>query len=406
MGNIQMENVRGNQRYLKELNESRVLNLLRENKFLSRIELSRNTHLDAKTITNVVNVLLKNGLIKSRGFSSSDGGRPREKLGLNSDYGYIVGIDLGASHLTGIITDFQAFILSRHESEIRYGESKNNVIDRIKGLIVQLMKDAGVDKRKILGIGFVVPGIIDQEKGICSYAVNIRGWQNVPIQRILEKKFSIPAYLEDCSRAMALAERWFGIGTEKDNFIFLDLGIGIGCGIISQGKLHYGATLSSGEVGHTIVNIAGRKCRCGKRGCLETVASGAAIPRIVRAELRAGKRSTISDMVNGRFSRITARTVSEAAKEGDRLAKGILKDAGQYLGIAIANLINILNPSTIIIGGRLAKAGEPLLGPMRKSIKRYAVRPSAEIVKISLSELGDDAGSLGAITLVLSRVFK
>ncbi len=401
-----MKTIQGNQRYLKELNLSRVLNLLRENRCLSRIELSRKTRLDAKTITNAVNTFLKNGLIKSKGFSSSKGGRPREKLELNPGYGYSIGIDLGASHLTGIITDFQASILSRHELEFSYGKSKDDIVEETKKLITQLIKDTKIDKRKILGIGFIVPGVIDQKNGICRYAANIKGWRDVPMRRILEGTFSVSTYLESSSWAMALAERWFGNGRKKNNFIFLDLGIGIGCGIINQGKLHYGATLSAGDIGHTIVEIGGRKCRCGNRGCLETVASGAAIPQIVRSELKAGKKSAISDMVNGRLSRITARTVSEAAKGGDGLAIDVLKNTGQYLGVAVANLINILNPSTIIIGGRLAKAGEPFLAPMKKSIKRYALRTSAEAVEFLQSGLGDDAGSLGAVTLVLNKIFK
>ncbi len=401
-----MKAIPGNQRYLKELNQSRILNLLREEGHLSRIELSHRTQLDAKTITNVVNTLLEKRLIRSGGFGASRGGRPREMLELNPGYGYSIGIDLGASQLSGILTDFQVSILSRGRLGIGYNRDKDNIIEKIKGLIVRLIKDSGIKKEKILGIGFVVPGIIDQEKRVCRYAVNIKGWRDVPVCRILEEQFSLPTSLEESSRAMAWAERCFGRGRKKDNFIFLDLGIGIGCGIISQGRLHYGATLSAGEIGHTIVELKGRRCRCGNRGCLETVASGAAIPQIVNSALKKGKKSIIGAMVKGRLSKITARTVAEAAKGGDELAIDTLKKAGQYLGVAVANLINILNPSTIIVGGGLAEAGESLLGPMKESIKRYAVRPSAEVVEIFLSGLGEDAGSLGAVTLVLNKILK
>ncbi len=401
-----MRAIPGNQRYIKELNLSRVLNLLRQKRGLSRIELSSKTHLDAKTITNAANALLRKGLIRSRGFCPSKGGRPRERLELNPDYGYSIGIDLGASHLSGIITDFQASILFQHELELRYNRNRDNIISGIKGLIAQLIEKAGVKKKDILGIGFVVPGIIDRKRGVCRYAANIKGWRDVPIRKILERSFSVPVYLEDCSGAMALAERWFGVCRKKDNFVFLDLGIGIGCGIVSQGRLHYGATHSAGEIGHTIVEIEGRRCRCGNRGCLETVASGAEIARAVTSALRAGKASVIAEMVDGHLSGVTAKTVSDAAKTGDKLAVETLKKAGEYLGVAVANLINILNPSTLVIGGRLSGAGEPLLSPMREYVKRYALPPSAEAVEILQSALGENAGSLGAVTLVLDRIFK
>lgn len=401
-----MAYISGDQGLLNRLNKSRILNVLRIEGPISRIKLTRKTGLDAKTITNISAGLLKRGIIKSAGFESSSGGRKPELLKLNENYGVTIGIDLGATHLSGVVIDFGGNILSREQMAIAYGDGKKRILNKAVSLISRLLEFSRNKNRNILGIGFVVPGLVDIKKGFCIYAANITGWQNIPLGQIIKKKFHLEVEIEDSSRAMALGEKWFGEGRKMDDFIFLDLGAGIGCGIINNGRLYRGFSHAAGEIGHTIVEVDGRKCRCGNIGCLETVASGMSMPELAREKIKAGKKSSILDLVDGDLQKITAEIITEAAGSGDRLAGRILTRAGRYLGVAIANTINLLNPRAIIIGGGLSRAGRLLLEPMKESISRHTVPNSLKEVRILYSRLGNDVAPLGAATLILRKIFE
>ena len=257
---------------MREINRLRVLNLLRREGSFSRTELARETGLDAKTITNVISELLNRRFIVSDSYEDSGGGRPRELLRLNTELKYSLGIYLSAREIRGVLIDLKGKIIREKIISLTGTQRISYVFSIIRAVKKELLHS--ISKSKLLGIGFVLPGIIDKERKKIIQASNLSYLEGIDIKERLKRIFKIPVELEDSSRAMALAEKWFGNARDIDNFVFVDLGVGIGCSIISSGRLHYGESLSAGELGHTIVDMKGPPCRCGHRGCLEPIYCG------------------------------------------------------------------------------------------------------------------------------------
>ena len=381
---------KGNNKLIYRINTVNVLNVLRENVSASRAELSRKTKLDAKTITNIVRGLLKEDLAEDIGFNESGGGRPSEKLSLKTSSNLCVGVDLGSTHVTCALVDIRGNILQSHSYEIVKNEPKRSIINKIILLIDKCSRNTA--RKNLRGIGLGMPGLFDRRTDILVYAANLPRWKNVPIKKILKNRFKLPVYIENCSRIMTLAEMWYGKCKNMKDFVFLDLGYGIGCGIVNNFELQLGTDFNMGEIGHMVSDMNGKKCGCGHRGCLETIASG----RAIAEEYNEQSGST----------GITAEEVVYKAQQGDKKALKIINKSGKYLGMAVSNLINILNPAVVVLGGKLSKAGNVLLDPMTDTIKEYAYSGSLKHLKIVRSELGDDAGALGAAVLVLRKIFE
>ncbi len=372
---------------LRRRNAAGLLNHLRLCGPCTRPELARAGALDAKTVTNLMNILLKQRMVVSGGLAGSSGGRPAERIALNPDGAYAVGVDLGATRLRTALVDLTGGVRALADNKLKSPNDSGKILKQIASDIRATISNADLrSRRRIVGIGFASPGFLDREAGTVLDAVHIPGWKNVPVVEHLRRVFGRRVIMEEASRAMALGELWFGLGREEKNFVCLDIGFGIGVGIVSNGRLHYGVSETGGEIGHTTVKRNGLRCRCGKRGCLETVASGEAIGRLA-------KRSSTA-------------AVAKAARSGDRNAKRIIHEAGTYLGIAAANLINLLNPGLLVLNGGLCRMGELLLEPFTKSLNRHAMSRSLSAAKIEQSALGDRAGAMGAATLALRPCFE
>ena len=374
---------------MREINRLRVLNLLRREGSLSRTELARETGLDAKTITNVTSGLLNKKLIISDSYEESGGGRPRELLRLNNGLKYSLGIYLGAREIRGVLVDLKGKIIREKAKALNGAQELNHVLSIIKFLKKELIHS--IPAFKLLGLGFVIPGIIDKERRKIIQASNLPYLEGIDIKDRLKKIFKIPIEIEDSSRAMALAEKWFGKAQDIDNFVFIDLGVGIGCSIISSGRLHYGESLSAGELGHTIVDMNGSRCRCGHRGCLEKIASTSEIVR--KASASPGRSLNFEQ-------------VMKLNREGYKRIQKIINDAGYYIGVGVSNLVNLLNPSHLIIGGEFSEAGDILFNAIDRAMRRYTVSSSYNVVKVIPTILGEKGGALGAATLILKKVFE
>ncbi len=400
-----MKSTKANQSLLKDLNRKKVLSVLFENSFSSRVEVKHLIRQDGKTVTNITNSLISDGLVTTNGYSSYTGGRRRELLTLNPEYGYIIGIHLDINFLIGILTDFKSNILLKEQIPISPTESKSSLIQRIRKTIDFLINKGNVPKDKILGIGFVASGFYDEEAGTWLNSVNNLYWKDVPIRKILLEQCDCPVYLEDCSRALALGEKWFGSAKDKENFICLDIGAGVGSAIYQNNSLYKGAHNFAGEIGHTIVNPDGDICSCGNKGCLETMASGWALVKQIQNKISRGEKTLIKEYCESDIEKIDADMIFKAAHSGDKLALNLLNSASTYLGIAIANLINLLNPELIILSGHFSTIEDFSLLSLKEKIRQYAMPESFKKLKITTSKLGDDAAVLGAVTLVLDKIF-
>ena len=400
-----MKRTKVNQGLLKEINRKKILRVIYERKHSSRAEIRHLIKQDGKTVTNIANGLIRDGLLTTDGFSSFTGGRRRELLILNPKFGYIIGIHLDVNFLIGLVTDFQSKVLLRERIPISPTETKANLIIKIRKTINFLISKGNIPQEKILGIGFVANGLYDQEMGKWLVSVNNLYWKDVPIVSILSQQWQCPIHLEDCSRALALGEKWFGSAKGDENFICLDIGAGIGCGIFQNNRLYKGSSNFAGEIGHTIVVPEGEPCSCGNKGCLETVASGWALVRQVKCRMSQGEKTLLQKLCDGDMESIDADMIFHAAHNGDKLATDLLNSASKYLGIGIANLINLLNPELIILSGHFSSIEDFSMLSLKEKIKQYAMPESFEKTKIATSLLGDDAAVLGATTLILDQLF-
>jgi glucokinase-like ROK family protein len=400
-----MCNTKVNSTLLKNVNRKKILSVIDKVESISRVEVKNLLGKDGKTVTNIVNGLIEDGFITNIGLSSFTGGRRRKLLTINPNYGYLIGIHLGIHFLRGMITDFKYKIIVEEKIPISPNESELSLIQKIKKTLDFLVKSKNIPKDKLLGIGFVANGFYDDTEGIWINSVNNLHWKNIPIRKILSEQYDIPVYLEDSSRSMTLAEKVFGCVQDKNNFIYLDLGVGIGCGIIYKDRLYKGPMNISGELGHTIVVPNGALCSCGNRGCLETVASGWAINKIAKDRISAGEESEIINLCDGDLNKLETDMIFKAFENGDKLANEILESASDYLGIGIANLINLFNPEVIVFGGHFATINESFLNNLKAKIKKYTMPLLFNNVKILTSTLNDNAGILGATTLVRDPYF-
>lgn len=400
-----MHSKTGSLKLVQEINRSVVLNLIKDRGPLSRADISKITKLTRSTISSIVNYLIKKNLVKETGLSSSGVGRKGILLKLNPKAYYVVGVDLGTLNTIAVVVDLEGKIRERIEHPTNGKRSKNEVIQRLKAVIHEVITASNINIQKIAGIGLAVPGLVDSKKGIMLITPNF-SWRDTPIGEILKKEFHTPIFIDNNNNAMALSEAEFGIARGIRNFICVNVGIGIGSGIVINGELYRGETECTGEIGHTTVDYNGPKCSCGNNGCLEVMAAAPAIARRAVKAIKEGEKTLITELVNSDLDQISAAMVAEAANKGDKLARGIIEKTGEYLGTGIANVINLFNPQMVIIGGGVAQAGNLIFNPLKKTMKKRAFPVPAKVVKIVASSLGRDCTVIGAATLVLRETFK
>lgn len=315
---------------------------------------------------------------------------------------YVLAVDLGGTQIRAALCDPRGQILRRIAHPTQAAEGPDAVIKRLIDTIVEAM--AGTPADQIAGIGIGAPGPLNPVSGILMEAPNLPGWINVPLRNIISARFSLPTFLGNDANVAGLAEYTFGAGRGRRDMIYLTISTGVGSGIIVDGEMLLGANGLGAEAGHTIVNPEGPLCGCGRHGCLEAYASGTAIARDVAARMNAGKKTRITKMVSGEGGKIDARVVSEAARLGDKLAIQAFRRAGRHLGIGIANLLRLFNPTMIVVGGSVTKAGPLLFDPMWAAIKEFAPAIYWEGLAIVQAALGDDVGLLGAAALAITEL--
>jgi len=316
----------------------------------------------------------------------------------------VVGIDLGGTKISAGLVGESAQIMTRDYRETRPGEGEDAVIARMVEAARSVMRDASVTASQVVAVGVGSPGPLDIEAGIVLGAPNLEGWEYVPLKKRIESTLGIPTFLENDANAAALGEHRFGAGRGFAHMIYVTVSTGIGGGLILDGKLYHGVDGMAGEIGHTTILANGPLCGCGNRGCLEAVASGTAIARRARESVASGVPTTMTGMVEGDPRRITAKIVADAAQQGDPEARRILIEAMNYLGIGMANLVNLFNPQLIVIGGGVASIGDELFDCVRRAIARHALPAPKRSVQVVPAELGSDVGVLGAAAVALSRV--
>ncbi|MCA9766480.1 MAG: ROK family transcriptional regulator [Carnobacterium sp.] len=383
---------RGTFQLMKSVNKSTILNKIRLCEPLSRAKIAQETGITPPTVSSIVKELIAENLVEESILGESRGGRKPTMLLIKRNGHYIIGIDAGSNVIKGVATDLVGTILSETEIKILPHISKEYFLQTLKEVARTIF--SGIDdKKKIVGIGVAMHGVVDVSAGVSLYSSN-SGLRDIPIKEELEKEFNVMVMVENNSRTMALGEYWFGDHEEVDSFVAINIGRGVGSGIVDKGRLYYGAQDIAGEMGHMVMDLDGRLCSCGNRGCFETFVTGDAI--VNRA------KEQIKDAPEG----LTAEEVYLYAKENKSDYLAILEETGQLIGIGVVNLIHMLNPNKIVLGGGVLNSEEFLMPAIHRTIQERALTEKArKNTNIEVSMLGKNATILGAVALLLSEIF-
>lgn len=399
-----MNVIPGNKELILKINTVNILQLIKNFGPVSRTTIAQKANLSLATVCKITDYLIEADLVCEIGEGESSGGRKPVLLKINNNGYYVVGIKLSEKLISVAITNLGADIL--YKKEIHFN-SKNNIeslVDKLVESYEIIVADSGLKKEKILGLGLGIPGHVDKVSGVCKYS-GVLGWKDIPLGKILEEKLGIYVIINNDVNTLTVAERWFGAGSSVNDFVVVTVGSGIGCGVVTNGNLYYGYSGATGEFGHIKVSGDGPICECGKRGCLETLAAEPAIVRRVTEAINSGEASDLKRLLYGN-KEITIMDIIKAAKAGDNLAKRIYHSAGTYLGIGIANLVNIINPQRVIVSGEGLKAGELLTDSMIAAFRENCFPSIADITELIIEPLGDDAWARGAASLVIEELFK
>lgn len=326
-------------------------------------------------------------------------GTPPRKMGthpgrsrLSSPPPLVVGVDVGGSHVAAALMNKDGEVLSSSQSSLNVHQDQREILREIAEIVANVM---GKDRKWAQGIGVGLPGNLDLRRGVCRFSPNFPGWKNVSITTPLKEALRLPVFLLNDVRSATLGEQYLGAGKGMKNFVMMALGTGIGGGVVVNGVLLHGKEEGAGEVGHMTVDPDGPRCNCGNRGCLEAIASGPAIARKAVEEIKRGRESLLSGRVSS-LEEVTAKIVARAARQGDKLSIECFVIAGKALGIAASSIVALLNPECFIIGGRVARAGKLLLGPMRREMHERIRMVPSHGTPVLLAALGPEAGMLGA----------
>ena len=314
---------------------------------------------------------------------------------------FIVGVDLGGTNIAAgaMPTDGTREIAMRMIPTLAEGGA-GAVVDRIAALvedvIAETISETGAARSDFLGVGIGSPGPLDRARGVVIVTPNL-GWRDFPLRDEVSKRVNLPATLDNDANCATLGEWWCGAAKGGRNVVGMTIGTGIGGGLILDGKLYHGSADSAGEIGHTTIDSTGRRCKCGNYGCLEAYTSGPAIAERARETLEGDDDSLLVGMVDGDLKKITAQTVFEAAKRGDRVASEVVRDTAHFLGVGVSNLLNIFNPDVFVIAGGVTQAGDLLFDPLRAEVRRRAFKPAVDACRIVAGALPLSAGVVGAV---------
>jgi predicted NBD/HSP70 family sugar kinase len=403
-----MESKRTTVRDLRRHNRSALLSKLFFDGPLSRHELSSLTGLSAATVSNVTGELIDERLIVEAGLIDSDGGRPRVLLRVDPHYGHVVGVDVGETGVKVELFDLAMTGLATVEQPLpSVRPDPAAVVTQVASGLRQVIAEAGVDERTVVGVGIGLPGTVEQGvnvDGTADQGEDVRvhaqtiGWDAVPLGRLLrESGISLPLYFDNGAKTLGQAEMWFGAGKGAGHAVIVLIGSGVGAAVIADGSTYRGATSSAGEWGHTVISYGGRPCRCGSRGCLETYVGAEGILDRYR-QARGGRAAPSADERSSLEALIASSAKSKTAAK-------VLQDTAGYLGAGIANLINLFNPERIVLGGWAGLAlGGTLLPDIRESAAAHALRHTYGQTTIELCRLGPDAVAFGAATLPVAAM--
>jgi N-acetylglucosamine repressor len=376
--------ITGNHQLIRDINKKKILNTIRLNSPISRTQIADIVKLDKKSITNFINELFRDGLIEVIGRIDIPKGRPMETLSLKLNSYLAIGIDIRPDGINGVLTDLCGNVLSFRRIEYEFNPNKPTVLRQLKQIYKYLKEKAN---GKIRGIGISIAGIINLNTMTVEDSVNLSSLNGLAFKEELSPLFYEESFYEESSRVKALGEKWFGLGKEYDDFVCIDLGYGIGAGFIFNRQLYKGAGKNAGEIGHVKIINRGKLCRCGSRGCLEAYISESEILK------------EINTRCNMKYTNLYA------IEYEDNNIKRVIQKAGKNLGLGLSILINILNPTTIILNGNLMEYKNIMIPEIMMTLKKNVLKELLQNITI-IGTAAQETTALGAASLVFSRLLE
>lgn len=395
----------GNTQLISTLNNRLILQAVRVMQPTFRAEVARKTGLKPATVTSIVNDLIEQQLLREvpgQIDNSARFGRPPLMLELNSDARRVLAIDLEPDRIRVAITDLLATVVHYAEQSINRFDPPQIVLAQLVSLAKSAMSSLG--KRPLLGIGMSLPGLIDSEQGVLLSSTNMPRWKNVPIASQLELELKTPVRVERSMHLAALYEKWSHPQVQDKTVVMISVRTGIGMSLLQKGQLYAGVSGLSGEIGHMVVDINGRPCECGSRGCLETFVGSPAIVERARDLIKLGSGGSIQREIDA-GAPLTTDLIYRLAKDGDPACADLVRDIGRYMGFAIANIINLLAPDEVVICGSIDLAEELLLQTIREQVNISALPRSREHVIIRAAVEKEKLPLLGAAVLIAQDLF-
>jgi predicted NBD/HSP70 family sugar kinase len=374
---------------LRDLNVSLIIELVRRADSISRADLARQSLLSAPTVSTIVDKLLARGILIEVSTAPSSGGRPPVLLSVDPKAGYVIGIKLRGDGLTTVVCDLAAQIVATQELHVPLVGDPVAAIHAVEVEVRRALRIAKVPRSKVLGVGIGLSGIIETSSGTCNFS-HLLQWRDVELAEPLRRRLDMPVWVDNDVNTLAVAEKWAGDAHDARDFVTLTVGRGIGLGIVIDRSLYRGANGATGEFGHMIVEPGGSKCECGRFGCLEAMVGEDALRR--RVGERHGRELSRDELI--------ALVVA-----GDEATLEVIESAGRKLGLAVANMITLLNPEMLIICGEGTELGWHFLDPIVTAVREQTFADLGRRLEIKVQRWGDDAWAVGAATLVLRESF-
>ncbi|HEV7128102.1 MAG TPA: ROK family transcriptional regulator [Ktedonobacterales bacterium] len=401
-------------RRMREHNRRVVLNRVREHGPITRVAIAQQTGLSRTTVSSIIEALLHEGLVREGDTLSATaaGGRRAILVHFNAAAGYILGVDMGRTHLTLLLTDLAAQIVGRRSGPFRIDQGPDAGLAQLVLELNGFLAEQGGDWSQVVGIGLGISAPLDASVQQLVSPPGMPGWNGVDVRRALKQQLGVPIYVDNDANMGALGESRYGAGRGISDLAYIKIGTGIGGALVIGGQVYRGSRGSAGEIGHMTMDEQGPLCACGNRGCLEAVASADAIVADALAESASRRLAPPSDAVPdppgppGAPAHLDIAEVVRAAQWGDPASQAALERAGKHVGVALAGLVNLTNPSLILVDGGVARAGDRLLDPIRRAVAARSLAVASQHVRIAVGELRENAIAFGGVAMVTDAAFE
>jgi predicted NBD/HSP70 family sugar kinase len=391
---------------VRDFNQQVVLEIIRGTRGVSRTELAHETGLTAQTISNIVRRLLDEGLVLETGKKSpARGGKPKVNLEINPDASYALGAQIDRDEIALVLLNLGGQPVRRIRHAMPASQTPEEVVRLLAKSAEELIQDAGGVGHKMLGLGVASPGPLDPENGVLYEPPGFKNWEEVPIKQMLQEHTGFPVLVDNDAMAAAVGERWVGKARGTDNFAFVYSGWGLGAGLFLEGHIYRGATGTAGEFGHTPLDLNGPECECGNRGCLVRYCSPREIILAVERKLRGGESSSLVPVQHKNLDRLDLAAIRAAALAGDPVAAEELAASGRMLGRAVVGMVNLLDLQMVVLGGKALGEAAYIYRREVEEALRKILYPKRREVRVELSSAGEDAGAVGAASVVLHAAY-